>query len=86
MEIYEAARVESCFRLEAGLNPEEERKRQKNSGMRITKGVSVTRDVHESWKNIKCMCVYSSDTAFAQHLFSLEGIQFEHPQVVAPQV
>ena len=34
--------------------------------------ISVARDVHESWKNIKCMCVYSSDTAFAQHLLSLE--------------
>ena len=37
-EVYEAARDESCFRLEAGLYPKEERKRQKNSGMRITKG------------------------------------------------
>ena len=37
-EVYEAARVESCFHLEAGLYPKEERKRQKNSGMRISKG------------------------------------------------
>ena len=36
------------------------------------KRISVTRDVHESRKNIKCMCVYSSDSAFAQHLLSLE--------------
>ena len=36
------------------------------------KRISVARDVHESWKNIKCMCVYSSDTAFAQHFLSLE--------------
>ena len=34
--------------------------------------ISVARDVHESWKNIKCMCMYSSGTAFAQHLLSLE--------------
>ena len=37
-EVYEAARVESCFRLEAGLYPTKERKGQKNSRMRITKG------------------------------------------------
>ena len=36
------------------------------------KRISVARDVHESWKNIECMCVYSSDTALAQHLLSLE--------------
>ena len=34
------------------------------------KRISVARDVHESWKNIKCMCVYSSETAFAQYLLS----------------
>ena len=37
-EVYQAARVDSCFRLEARLYPKEERTRQKNSGMRITKG------------------------------------------------
>ena len=36
------------------------------------KNISVARDVHGSWKKIKCMYVYSSDTAFAQHLLSLE--------------
>ena len=34
--------------------------------------ITVARDVYESWRKIKCMCVYSSDTAFAQHLLSLE--------------
>ena len=34
------------------------------------KRISVARDVHESWKKIKCM--YSLDTAFAQNYFSLE--------------
>ena len=34
------------------------------------KMISVARNVHESWKKIKCMCVYSSDTAFA--LLTLE--------------
>ena len=34
------------------------------------KRISVARDVHESWKNIKCMCAYSSETAFAQYLLS----------------
>ena len=29
-------------------------------------------DVHASWKKVKCMCLYSTDTAFAQHLLSLE--------------
>ena len=37
-EVYEAAGVESCFRLEAGLYPKAGRKRHKNSGSRITKG------------------------------------------------
>ena len=37
-KVYEATRDESCFRLEAGLYPKEDRIRQKNSGMRITKG------------------------------------------------
>ena len=71
-EVYEAARVESCFRLEAGLYPKEERKIQKKQWDEDHKRISVARDVRESWKNIKCMCVYSSDTAFAQHLSSLE--------------
>ena len=34
--------------------------------------ISVARDVHNSWRTMKCMRVYSSDTAFAQHLLSLE--------------
>ena len=34
--------------------------------------ITVARDVYESWRKITCMCVYSSDTAFAQHLLSLE--------------
>ena len=34
--------------------------------------ISVARDVYDSWRKMKCMCVYSSDTAFAQHLLSLE--------------
>ena len=71
-EVYEAARVVSCFCLETGLYPKEERKRQKKQWDKDHKRISVARDVHESWKNIniKCVCVYSSDTAFAQHLFS----------------
>ena len=36
------------------------------------KRISVATDVRESWKKIKCICVYSSDTTFAQHLLSLE--------------
>ena len=32
--------------------------------------ISVARDVYDSWRKMKC--VYSSDTAFAQHLLSLE--------------
>ena len=47
-----------------------QRKREKDKKQRDEdhKRISMTRDVHKSWKNIKCMCVYSSDTAFAQHL------------------
>ena len=37
-EVYEAAQDGGCFRLEAGWYPKEERKRQRNSGMRITDG------------------------------------------------
>ena len=40
-EVYEVARVVSCFRLEAGLYPKEERKRQNNCGIRITKEYKV---------------------------------------------
>ena len=47
------------------------KKKAKNSGMRITR-ISVARDVRESWKKRKCVCVYSWNTAFAQHLLSLE--------------
>ena len=66
------ARDESCFCLEASLYPKEERKRQKKQWDEDHKRISVARHVHESWKKIKCMCVYSSDTTFAQHLLSLE--------------
>ena len=66
-EVYEAARDEICFRLEAGLYPKEERKKKTKNHKKI----SVARDVHESWKKIKRMCVYSSDAAFAQYLLSL---------------
>ena len=56
------------------------------------KRISVARDVHESWKKIKCMCVYSSDTAFAQYLLSLElrrrarfpSVLQEHPWRTLP--
>ena len=34
--------------------------------------ISVARDVYDSWRKMKCMCVYLSDTAFTQHLLSLE--------------
>ena len=34
--------------------------------------ISVARDVYDSWRKIKCLCVYLSDTAFTQHLLSLE--------------
>ena len=37
-EVYNAARDRSCFRLEPSLYPKEDRKSQKNSGMRITEG------------------------------------------------
>jgi len=45
------------------LYPKEERKRQKKQWDEDYKRISVARDVHESWKKIKCM-------AFAQHLLS----------------
>lgn len=36
------------------------------------KKLYIAADVHASWKKVKCMCLYSTDTAFAQHLLSLE--------------
>ena len=60
------------FHLEAGLYPKEERKIPKKQWDEGQKRISVAKDVHESWKKIKCMCVYSSNTASAQHLLSLE--------------
>ena len=72
-EVYKAARDRSCFRLKASLYPKEDRKRQKKKQWdEDHRRISVARDVHNSWRTMKCMCVYSSDTAFAQHLLSLE--------------
>ena len=34
--------------------------------------ISLEITVHESWKNMKRICKYKSDTAFAKHLLSLE--------------
>ena len=31
--------------------------------------------VYDSWRKMKCICVYLSDTAFAQHLLSLEMLR-----------
>ena len=56
-DVYEAVRDESCFC--PVFFQRNKRKRQKYSGMRITR-IFVARDVHESLKKIKCMCAYSS--------------------------
>ena len=32
----------------------------------------VKKSIHETWKRLKGSCMYTSDTAFAQHLLSLE--------------
>ena len=70
-EVYEAAQDGGCFRLEAGWYPKEETKRQKQWN-EDHRRITVARDVYENWRKMKCTCVYSSDTAFAQHLLSLE--------------
>ena len=48
---------------------EKKTKKQWNEDQRR---ITMVRDVYESWRKMKCMCVYLSDTAFAQHLLSLE--------------
>ena len=62
-EVYEAARDESCFRLEAGLYPKEERKRQKNSGIRITKGYLWREtSTKAGGKQSVCVCIRGTHT------------------------
>lgn len=34
--------------------------------------IYLHKDIHTTWKSLKSSCVYSSDTAFAQHLLLLE--------------
>ena len=48
------------------------KKKKKKQWDEDHKRISVARGVHENWKKLKCMCVYSSDTAYAQHLLFLE--------------
>ena len=60
------------FRKRFGSKAAFQRKKEKDKKRwdEDHKRISVARDVHESWKNIKCMCAYSSETAFAQYLLS----------------
>ena len=67
-KVYEAARVESCFRLKAGLYPKEERKRQKNSGMRITKGY-LWRETSMKAERIYSVCVCIRRTRPSLNIF-----------------
>ena len=66
----EGARVERFLHLVAALhqNKEENNSRWEKAHRKLC----IENDVHESWKKIKGMCVDSTDTAFAQHLLSLE--------------
>ena len=34
--------------------------------------ISIEKTVYQTWKKLKSLCVYNSDTAFAKHLLSLE--------------
>ena len=34
--------------------------------------IYIKKEIHETWKRMKELCLYSTDTAFAQHLLSLE--------------
>ena len=71
-EVYKAARDGSCFPLEAGLHLKEDRKRQKNSGMRITEGY-LWQEMFITAGGKWSVCVYIHQTRhFAQHLLSLE--------------
>ena len=56
-----------------GTKGRKKRTKKKNQWDENHKRISVARDVHESWRKIKCMCVYSSDKALAQHLLPLEN-------------
>ena len=55
----------------SGLVSKEEKKKKKKTKKRWEdehRKLYVAADVHASWKKLKCMCLYSTDTAFAQHL------------------
>ena len=54
--VFEAARDENFRKLVS----KEKKKRRKDGRTNI-------RDVHASWKKAKCLYLYSTDTAFAQH-------------------
>ena len=54
------------------LASKEKKKKRNRRWEEAHQKLYIAKDVYQSWKKIKCMCVYSTDTAFAQHLLSLE--------------
>ena len=66
-EVFEAARDENFFRPVAVLF-------QKGKKWRKD-GRTNKRDVHASWKKVKCLYLYSTNTAFAQHKHGKYSLQ-----------
>ena len=57
--VFEAARDENYFRPVAVLFRKKKKQRKD--------GKTNIGDVHPSWKKVKCLHLYSTDTAFTQH-------------------
>ena len=56
--------------LVAALFQKKRKKKRRKKWEDEHRKLYVAADVHASWKKLKCMCLYSTDTAFAQHLLS----------------
>ena len=67
MGVFEAARDENYFRPVTVLF----RKKKK----RGKDGRTNIRDVHASWKKVKCLYLYSTDAAFTQHKHDKYSLQ-----------
>ena len=57
-----------CTFLKSSDNRERSKKKWSQQHSRLY----VKKSIHETWKRLKGSCMYMSDTAFAQHLLSLE--------------
>lgn len=55
-----------------------EKKREEEMGGRKSKAIYINNDVLVSWK-MKCMCLYSKDTAFARYPWRCDEERVKNP-------